>query len=200
MFINIGNEILNEYVLCAKDKKYRICEIEFYMKNAEHNDEYVHCAKEQKNKFGFYFHKYHNGTFKSGTWKGMDLCFGDENTFYGVLIRSMLDIETNEFIEGPCKCANTVLNNFNCSSTNELYEQMKDNENSPFKFTQNNDFFNKKSELHIEKTNDMPLKEIYWATRIGLSDKYPEFKNKLYRYCTHKEKIKKEKKNFCLIK
>lgn len=46
-FDDISDIILNKAVLHAKDKKYRICEIEFYLKSKEHNDEYVHGHKDQ---------------------------------------------------------------------------------------------------------------------------------------------------------
>lgn len=43
-FEKIADKILNNTVLHVKDKTYRICEIEFYYKNTDHNDQYTHCS------------------------------------------------------------------------------------------------------------------------------------------------------------
>ena len=199
----LAYDILRKYVLTVNQiYRYQICEIEFYVRNDNHNDQYVHCSIEQLNKYRFYFHKYKNGTFKSGTWKGLDICFGstDDNgnkTYFGVLIRSIMNIDTHEFIEGPCKVVNKILENLNCNNTQDFFNKYNSLDNSPFDkyHISDNNIYNKKGIIRISIENDNN-QLIYKSTRIGLSDLYPEFKLKLYRFCTLKNQIKKERKNF----
>jgi len=175
-----------KYIIKTPIKSYRISEIEFYIYSDEHKDDYVHRSAEQQTMNKFYFHKYSNGSFKSGTWKGLDLCFGNEKTYYGVLIRSIVNLDTKQNIEGPCKSVNEILSNYGCTVVSEL------NNKYPQIFVL--DFFDPANPLHIvksiDKINDFT---IYKGPRIGLSDKYPLFKNILYRYCTYLPKKEKNK-------
>jgi len=105
----IADKILNGTILECKGKKFRIREIEFYLKNDKHSDIYCHQNKDQKS-FGYwYFHRTSDsGGYKSGTYKGLDITLGDENSFYGILIRTIQG-EDNKMIEGPCKSVNKLL-------------------------------------------------------------------------------------------
>jgi len=44
----------------------------------------------------------------------MDLTFGNDALFCGILVRSIYDVDNDEFIEGPCKSVNKMreLNGF----------------------------------------------------------------------------------------
>ena len=178
----ISDIILNKIVLVTNETKYRICEIEMYLQNEDHKDLYVHCNPDQKNYGTFYFHKYNNGTYKSGTWKGLDIVLGDKNKYFGILIRSIMNLDTEQFIEGPCRCVNTILHEFSCETVADFFANKKT------QITLDD------CELYLEKSNLEP-KDIYIGTRIGLSNKYPEYKNKMYRYVIYQNKIKKEKKS-----
>ena len=69
----VSNLILNHTVLCINNIIHRICEIEIYMRDINHNNEYVHYDADQKEYDKYYFHKFNNGTFKNRTFKGLDL-------------------------------------------------------------------------------------------------------------------------------
>jgi hypothetical protein len=174
------------YIIKTPIKSYRMSEIEFYIFNDEHKDDYVHKSTDQKTMNKYYFHKYSNGSFKSGTWKGLDMCFGNEKTYYGVLIRSIVDLNTKQNIEGPCKSVNEILSNYGCTVVSELKDKY------PEIFTL--DFIDPTNPLHIiksiDKINDFT---IYKGPRVGLSDKYPLFKNIQYRYSTYFPKKDKSK-------
>ena len=56
-------------------------------------------------------------SFKAGSYKGMDLSFGSMasnsemgNISGGILIRSILNTHTNQYIEGPCLTLSEILN------------------------------------------------------------------------------------------
>lgn len=178
---NIAKTLLNKYVLVVQNKQYRMAEIEFYIKSENHNDQYTHGDKNQKKFAKFYFHRYPNGSYKGGTYKGVDLTYGDDDTCFGILIRSIYDLETNELIEGPCKTVNKILELYNCDDVPEFMENKKDPLNA--RSTKN---------FHVKRKN-IPVQQIYKGSRIGLSDKYPQWKNVKYRYLTHKNMIKKGK-------
>lgn len=183
-FTDLANYILNNIIISANGTKYRICEIEFYYHNKTHLDEYVHQSPDQKKYGKFYFHKFHNGTFKAGTFKGLDITLGNENTYFGILIRSIENINTNEFTEGSCNVTNKILGCFNVSNVKELFETHYHGV-SQISITDD--------KLKLEKV-DLDKEDIYTGPRIGLSEKYPDFKDKNYRFCTLLNKIKKQRK------
>lgn len=189
-FYKISNKILNQLILNVKNKKFRICEIEMYLRTDTHPDLYVHSNSDQLNFGKFYFHKYYNGTYKSGTWKGMDIVLGGPNKYFGILVRSMMDLESGEFIEGPCKCVNKILEQFGFGNVSELFESRPNNQEQ---------ISIDDVDLKLEINDQLEIKKIFTGTRIGLSDKYPEYKNKQYRFVIYENKIKKEKKNLIEI-
>ena len=115
----IARSLLTKYVLVVGDKEYRLAEIEFYINSDVHNDKYTHGDLNQKQFAKWYFHRYPNGSYKSGTYKGLDITMGDPDTYFGILIRSIYCAETNEFIDGPCKTVNKILELNNCSDVKE---------------------------------------------------------------------------------
>jgi len=180
-FNDIANKILNERVLSVNGKLYRIAEIEFYLHNENHPDTYVHCNQDQLLHKCFYFHKFGNGTYKGGTFKGMDITFGDESsdTYFGILIRAIYDIEEKQMIEGPCNTVNRILSDLQ-------YDSIID-------FTKNKTIMINNKKLSLIKDKNLKEKTIWVAPRIGLSNKYPEYRQNLYRYVIYKNLIKKEK-------
>jgi len=57
----------------------------------------------------WYFHR-KGGTYKSGSFKGMDLACGDKagNVFAGLLLRAVID-PLDKLIEGPCLVVDKIL-------------------------------------------------------------------------------------------
>ena len=184
-FTKIADVLLNKNVLAVKNKQFRLCEIEFYYRNKSHNDEYVHCDDDQLDFGGFYFHKYKTGSYKSGTYKGLDITFGDRKseTYFGILIRSMMDLETKEFTEGPCKCVNKILEQFGFETVADF---MKD---KPAKLT----IGDKTHEFYLKEKSDLIEENMLQGPRAGLSQKYPDYLMKFYRYAIFANKIKKQK-------
>ena len=107
--------------------------------------------------------------------------------YCGVLIRSVYNEESDNFIDGPCKSVNDMLN-----------ELGHDDVASFMKNKNKLNIYDTNQEIYIEHKNDLDKHIIYKATRIGLSDKYPDFQSKEYRYAIMTENIKKEKKKFKL--
>lgn len=187
-FADISDILMNKSVLIVKGNSFRLCEIEFYYKNTLHNDEYVHSIRDQQTFEGFYFHRYKNGSYKSGTYKGLDMTFGNDatNTYFGILIRSMLDLSTNTFIEGPCRCVNRILELF---GEPDVKNMMLNN-----KFVGQLGLYTESQDLYLQENDELDKQEIYVGPRVGLSDKYPEYLHRDYRHAICINKIKKQKK------
>lgn len=189
----IADEILNHMILVVNhEHRYRICEIEMYYKDqSDHPDPYVHANQDQLRNGYYYFHKFPNGSYKSGTYKGMDVTLGSEDhrIYFGVLLRSIENLQTHEFIEGPCRIVNKFLEHFQCSDVRDVMNRRFNN--APVLLT--NEL------LQLKRTGEdetLPSETIYHGPRIGLSEKAPQYQKRPYRYAIKIKNIKKERKTF----
>jgi len=116
----------------------------------------------------------------------MDFVFGDEgkNHKFAVLVRSVLDTDSNQFTEGPSKTVSLILEEYGHEKVRNFWPEVKDI-----------DIFACNQKIWLEERPDLKQMEVWAGDRIGLSDKYPEFRNKAYRYLTMPHKIKKGKKS-----
>jgi hypothetical protein len=110
-FERIANELLNKWILEVNHSKYRIAEIEFYLKSGQHNDTYTHGHELQKTTGNWYFHG-----------SGIDLTFGTSESYGGILIRAIYNILDNKYIHGPLK------------TVTELFSNLGTAYSSPFQF------------------------------------------------------------------
>lgn len=182
-FISIADRLLNDCYLKINKKKYRLVEIEFYLKCKSHDDPYTHCDFDQLLMHTFYFNKFKTGTYKSGTFKGLDLTYGDteEKAYFGILIRTIENMNTKEIVEGPCNVVNRILQEYDLSNIMDF----TNGENL-------NIFLNNKNFVLVI-SNKLSQRKIFAGPRIGLSAKYPTFQNRLYRFVAGENKIKKKK-------
>lgn len=192
-----ANTILNNTHICVTGNDgnvhtYRPTEIEFYYNGEGHKDHYTHGNADQLTKCKFYFHKFASGSYKSGTFKGMDITLSpDGKAYYGVLIRSVMDVNTGEFIEGPCR----VVNKFLCLFGFTSVAQFVKDKTIPL------DIYDT-PEIHVihDCIKQDDTEPIYKGPRIGLNnDKYPDWRKKNYRCAIYIKKIKKEKKKFIVV-
>jgi hypothetical protein len=183
-FDALAQHQLNDVRILVTGVRYRICEVEFYYNAADHQDLYSHSHSDQTLKGYFHFHKFSNGTYKGGTWKGLDIVMGSEKplAYFGILIRSLEAIDTGEFIEGPCKCVNRMLEHHGATTVKEFMDAV-----GKYILPLTHDT------LCIEAVGDLPQLPIYSGKRIGLSDKYPEFRDRAYRYVVNPHKIRKQR-------
>lgn len=173
----IADLLLNHYVFVVGAQKFRLCEIEFYRCGPDHEDKYTHCNKLQKQFGELYFHQFGNGSYKSGTYKCMDITLGDGVTYYGVLIRSVQNIGTGEFTDGPCRSVNKLLEIL--GGYPDIKTFMADHAKDMY------------SLIKLEREALAPL-QMFYGPRIGLSDKYPDYRDRMYRFATNIQNIKKK--------
>jgi len=189
-FYDAADVILNGVYLNVNKTKYRIIEIEFYLKCKGHNDPCTHGDPDQLLMHTFYFHKFKTGTYKAGTFKGMDLTFGSvkEKAYFGILVRSILNIKTGQIIEGPCNVVNKILSEYACESIMD------------FTNGENLNIFDNDKNFIIVPTEKLIRHKIAAGPRIGLNkEKYPDHWNKNYRFVINKEKIKKGKTSLVYV-
>ena len=99
-FNRIATDLMNNWILIAGNKSYRICELEFYYESDSHNDPYIHGHELQKESGKWYFHG-----------PGLDLTFGSGNYHRSILIRAIYDLDKSKYIYGPIKTVTELLGN-----------------------------------------------------------------------------------------
>jgi len=165
-FSRIANEILNEHIILIDSRKYRVITIEFYFyNNTNHKDENSHAlkysrAKERQLLYAkWYLHKISiNSKYKH---KGLDFTFGNKENFGGILIKEILDIETNiKFTQS--KLVDEFIKVLKPSSKEEFLEMIEVNDKIKFE------------KMEIGKQN------IETSPRKGLVNE--SFKNNHYAY------------------
>jgi hypothetical protein len=161
-FKRIATELMNYWLIKIEGFRYRIVEIEFYLKSQTHPDKYTHGHVQQKKPGCWYFHG-----------SGVDITFGDENSYGGILIRAIYDIDNTKYTYGPI---NVIT---------ELCSHIQSVNNTSF-------FFG----LISAPDNIFKIEKPIAAPRVGLNKtKDPEMQNKLYRFLVmpkeaHAEKTK----------
>jgi len=172
-FENIARQLLSKYLIRIKECCYKINEIEFYYYSKTHPDPYVHRHENQLKKACWYFHK------KEGTFKGLDITFGNGFCYGGILIRSLETLYNSYCVPGPSKVVDEILVLHGCKKVKELL-------NSKIALS-----------LDVIKENT-PVEEIYKGKRVGLNLKKEDsdgyFINKKYRFCMNIINIKKDKR------
>jgi hypothetical protein len=191
-FAHLADRILNYTLLMINGHPHRICEIEFYLNSPTHSDAYVHTNEDQTKKGTWYFHRYNNGTYKNGTFKGLDIVLNSginlenkERIYASALIRTIIDINQRKIIEGPCLVVNHIL------ALYRLDNIMMLTGGNSLNFMKNN------HNLILVEGNPSVLEPILYGPRIGLSDKYLEYRTKYYRFVIGP--IKKQRKTLTYV-
>ena len=110
-------------------------------------------------------------SFKAGTYKGMDLTFGGEEHFGGILIRAIMTAG-GEYIDGPCNSVSALLKDRGVNEFKEL--------NLKSWPAHDGDAFDKSNGLvHLSYSAILEKNEPVTSARVGLT---------LKRYDLHKEK------------
>lgn len=188
-FREIAEIFLNKTKLLFSRREARLCEIEFYLKSVEHNDIYTHCSVEQSQWGKWYFHRTNKGGYREGTFKGLDITFGNinetQNIYFGTLIRSILIDDM--FIEGPSNTVSRILTEYGLQKISEFTN------GAVFDITEN-------PRNLVLVPYDWDTQKIYIGPRIGLNpSKSEEFVNKNYRFLIYKNRVRKQKRTLKIL-
>jgi hypothetical protein len=191
-FVRIAERILNGSSLVVSDERYRIVEIEFYYNALEHPDPFTHRETLQLQCGRWYFHRT-RGVYRSGSFKGLDLSFGDGQAFGGVLIRGV-ETPSGELIDGPSLWVDHVLARTKRRDVAALDQAIGGRL-----------AWDPTCILHFELVDPPRQSRIFQSPRVGLSLKRgktssepPRFVMRPYRFLTEPRRISKGKAHMVL--
>jgi hypothetical protein len=105
-FGQIAAAVLGQWRLVIEDRLHRFVEIEFYFHGPAHEDPFAHAHPIQLLLGRWYFHRI-GASYRGGSFKGVDLTFGDGVSTGGILIRSLES--PDGFVIGPSLCVDYLL-------------------------------------------------------------------------------------------
>ncbi|GAM25764.1 hypothetical protein SAMD00019534_089390 [Acytostelium subglobosum LB1] len=110
VFDTMANRLLNDVVLMVGGVPHMLNEIEYYFKGYNHVDQYAHGDVNQQKMCTWYFHRQNGGAYKTASYKGLDMTFGDGTAFAGILIRGIERVDNKPvLIDGPSLCVDHLL-------------------------------------------------------------------------------------------
>lgn len=184
-FVRIADRMLNAARLVVSGQPHRLVEVEFYYHAAGHLDPFSHRDSLQRTCGRWYFHRTH-GVYRGGSFKGIDLTFGDAGAFGGILIRG-LEAPDGTLIDGPSLCVDRLLALCQVKSVAALDAVMAE-------------------KLAWDPTNPLYLREddaearpVYRSARVGLTlrragaSEMPAFVLRPYRFLTEPRRTAKGK-------
>jgi len=106
-FARVADLLLNRTRWVVGGRPHRITECEFYYRGPAHHDPFTHGDPVQVHAGRWYFHKT-AGIYRGGSFKGVDVTFGDGTARGGILIRG-LERPDGTRIDGPSLLVDYVL-------------------------------------------------------------------------------------------
>ena len=106
-FTRIADLILNRTRWVIGGRPHRITECEFYYRGPPHDDPFTHGDAIQVHGGRWYFHKSAD-IYRAGSFKGVDVTFGDGTARGGILIRGLEQPDGTQ-IDGPSLLVDHVL-------------------------------------------------------------------------------------------
>jgi hypothetical protein len=117
-FAGIADILLNQSRLVVGAEPWRLTEIEFYYRGPGHMDPFAHADPVQAHLGRWYFHRTH-GVYRGGSFKGLDLTFGDGEARGGILLRGA-ERPDGTVIDGPSLFVDALLRGTETTSVREL--------------------------------------------------------------------------------
>ncbi len=192
-FERIAQRLLCESRVMIAEKPHRYVEVEIYYYQKEHHpDIFAHKDPVQLEMGRWYFHRT-RGEYRAGSFKGLDLSFGDGDAYGGVLLRG-IEKPDGTLIDGPSLHVDYLLEMTGHSKVPNLDEAINERvaweEGNPIEL------------VPIEEVED---REIIRTARVGLTLKRsrksplpPQYVLKPYRFLTEPRRTKKGKLHMIL--
>ncbi|QEL14697.1 hypothetical protein [Limnoglobus roseus] len=186
-FARIAATLLNASRLIVAGEPHRLTEVELYYHGPAHEDPFAHRDPVQQQVGVWYFHRT-GGTYRGGSFKGLDLAFGSPGVFSGLLFRGLED-SAGRFVDGPSLLVDHILKKTGAKSVRELDAGIADRV-----------AWDASSPVHLMRLPEPESRPIYRAARVGLTlkratlgDPRPQFLRKDYRFLTEPRHTKKGK-------
>jgi hypothetical protein len=104
---SLARRLLNAARLVVAGEPYRLVEVETYYHSGDHPDPFSHRDPIQLESGRWYFHRT-GGVYRSGSFKGLDVTFGDGAAYGGILFRGFETPEAR-LVDGPSLLVNHLL-------------------------------------------------------------------------------------------
>lgn len=173
-FKRIATSLMSDHVLIVSETTYRFTSLEFYyFEKDNHPDIYSHQHAHQSTSGEWYFHG-----------SGLDITFGSEGVYGGILIRGIKHLNEKKYFNGPLICVQELFKGFG---------------------SVNND---KMQYFYIAEIQDkmgalMEEQNVYYSRRVGLNKKVDKseggrFYNGMYRFFINPKETQKDKGNIAV--
>lgn len=106
-FDTLASQLLNRSRLIVGGKPHRFMEVEAYYHGPWHADPFAHRDPMQLHVGRWYFHRT-GGVYRGGSFKGVDLAFGDGTAHAGFLVRG-IEKPDGTLIDGPSMTVDYLL-------------------------------------------------------------------------------------------
>ena len=190
--VGIVGQLLNGVEFLVAGNSYRFAELEAYYSGPGHPDLFAHRDPVQLENGRWYFHRT-RGEYRGGSFKGLDLAFGDGTAFFGVLIRTIVTPE-GTLIDGPSLMVDHLLAQTKAASVAVLDGLIAGRK-----------VWDESAPLAIRVLQTPRTATVYQCSRVGLSLKKakgkadaPKFVARPYRFLTEPRAISKGKPHLVL--
>jgi hypothetical protein len=100
-FVAIAALMLDRTAVVIGRRRYRFTEVELYFHGHAHPDPFAHRDPIQRELGRWYFHR-SGGTYRGGSYKGVDVTFGTgDGSTGGILVRGLAALDDDELVDGP---------------------------------------------------------------------------------------------------
>ena len=106
-FAALAGQLLNGVQFLIDGTPHRLVEVELYYHGPGHLDPFTHRNPLQRQPGRWYFHR-SGDSYRGGSFKGLDLTFGDGSASCGVLLRSLARAD-GALVVGPSLCVDHML-------------------------------------------------------------------------------------------
>ena len=121
-FAAVADSLLNQTRLVVGAEIWRLTELEFYYRAPGHLDPFAHANPVQAHCGRWYFHRTHGG-YRGGSFKGVDVTFGDGEARGGILLRGA-ERADGTVIDGPSLFVDALLRATASTNVRELDETL----------------------------------------------------------------------------
>lgn len=185
-FAAIAAHLLDATDLLVAGKSYRMAEVEAYYFGPDHPDPFTHKDPVQREYGRWYFHRT-AGEYRGGSFKGLDLTFGDGRGTFGVLVRTVVAPD-GTLIDGPSLTVDHILRQTGTPTVAELDRAIA-----------GRPWWDHSSPLSVREAEPRAA-EVITTARVGLSLRRSRgrpdtvrFVMRPYRYLTEPRRITKGK-------
>ncbi len=168
-FGQVADFLLNQVDLMVNGDAHRFVEIEFYYYGGNHKDPFAHRDPVQLHLGRWYFHRT-KGEYRGGSFKGLDVSFGDGEVYAGVLIRSIMKSD-GTLVDGPSLSVDTLLDQTGAENVAALDKAINARE-----------IWDESSPLHVCNSSSPRENTIYQSARVGLTLKKGKGRTDMAQY------------------